>query len=142
MTLGLIMYFYYGITHSSLENTPEEIELTVDQSTFLNVPLPKPNNHHHNQPTAVWDRHGYENKMAEEDSWSVGNNYSTNSWQQTTTTTKPTNRPPPPPRPQARKAPAGQTSSSASSASAPAPPSNSGFGGIFIDETQFPTWDD
>lgn len=143
MTLGLIMYFYYGITHSSLENTQEEIELTVDQSTFLNVPLPKQNNHHHNQPTAVWDRHGYENKMAEEDSWSASNNYSTNSWQQTTTTTtKPTNRPPPPPRPQAKKGPVGQTSSSTSSASAPAPPSNSGFGGIFIDETQFPTWDD
>jgi len=30
--LGLIMYFYYGITHSSLENPSEEIELTVDQT--------------------------------------------------------------------------------------------------------------
>lgn len=26
------MYFYYGITHSSLENPAEEIELTIDQS--------------------------------------------------------------------------------------------------------------
>lgn len=26
------MYFYYGITNSSLENPTEEIELTVDQS--------------------------------------------------------------------------------------------------------------
>lgn len=33
MSLGLIMYFYYGITHSSLENPPEEIELTDDQIT-------------------------------------------------------------------------------------------------------------
>lgn len=32
MTLGLIMYFYYGITNSSLEDPVEEIELTVDQS--------------------------------------------------------------------------------------------------------------
>ena len=32
MSLGLIMYFYYGITNSSLENPTEEFELTVDQS--------------------------------------------------------------------------------------------------------------
>lgn len=32
MSLGLIMYFYYGITHSSLENPTEEIELRVDES--------------------------------------------------------------------------------------------------------------
>jgi len=32
MSLGLIMYFYYGITNSTLENPTEEIELTVDQS--------------------------------------------------------------------------------------------------------------
>lgn len=32
MSLGLIMYFYYGITHSSLENPTEEIELRVDDS--------------------------------------------------------------------------------------------------------------
>jgi solute carrier family 7 (cationic amino acid transporter), member 14 len=36
MTLGLIMYFYYGITHSSLENPAEEIELTVDEK-FLSA---------------------------------------------------------------------------------------------------------
>lgn len=32
MSLGLIMYFYYGITNSTLENPSEEIELTVDHS--------------------------------------------------------------------------------------------------------------
>lgn len=37
MTLGLIMYFYYGITNSLLENPTEEIELRVDQ-TFLKSP--------------------------------------------------------------------------------------------------------
>lgn len=31
MTLGFIMYFYYGITHSTLEQTSDEIELHVDR---------------------------------------------------------------------------------------------------------------
>lgn len=59
MTLGLIMYFYYGITHSTLENPSEEIELTVDQS-YLQKP---PANNDHHQTTAVWDRHGFETKL-------------------------------------------------------------------------------
>ncbi|XP_031621293.1 probable cationic amino acid transporter [Contarinia nasturtii] len=165
MALGLLMYFYYGIINSSLENAPEEIELTVDQ-THLQPPPQKANtNHYSNQtPTAVWDRHGYENKMAE-DSWTtaatVTNNYTTNSWDitdvnsswndpapsqvhQVTTAKKPTipskssttsassskSRPPPPPRPNAQ--PPSQSSQ----------PTKAGFSGIFIDETQFPTWDD
>jgi cationic amino acid transporter 14 len=37
MLLGLIMYFYYGISNSLLENPTEEIELTVDQS-YLKTP--------------------------------------------------------------------------------------------------------
>lgn len=48
MSLGLIMYFYYGITNSSLENPTEEFELTVDQSYITpekvrlkGIPLPK-----------------------------------------------------------------------------------------------------
>lgn len=40
MSLGLIMYFYYGISHSLLENPTEEIELTVDQ-TYLKTPTQK-----------------------------------------------------------------------------------------------------
>lgn len=171
MILGLIMYFYYGITHSLLENAQEEIELTVDQ-THLAPPSHKANsssNHYSNQtPTAVWDRHGYENKMAEE-SWTtaatVTNNYSTNSWDisdlngawsdPATTRNEPVaagakkpsiparsggsaaagssssskGKPPPPPRP------------SPKSATQPSQP-KSGFSGIFIDETQFPSWDD
>lgn len=31
MSLGFIMYFYYGITHSSLEQTTDELELHVDK---------------------------------------------------------------------------------------------------------------
>lgn len=167
MTLGLIMYFYYGITNSSLENAQEEIELTVDQTHLAPPPQKAHSNHYSNQtPTAVWDRHGYENKMAE-DSWTtaatVTNNYTTNSWDisevnsawndqapsqahQVTTAKKQTipakpptssassssskSRPPPPPRPKAQPPP---TQSQ---------PNKSGFSGIFIDETQFPTWDD
>lgn len=152
MTLGLVMYFYYGITHSSLENTQEEIELAVDQS---HLAPPKATSNHH-QPTAVWDRHGYENRMAEE-SWTTTNNYALNAWDihdtnqawgdttatnkttkpKTTTTTKSTTnskRPPPPPRPQLP--PRTQQSVEQSQ------PSKSGFGGIFVEETQFPTWED
>lgn len=166
MTLGLIMYFYYGITHSSLENAQEEIELTVDQ-THLAPPPPKANsNHYSNQtPTAVWDRHGYENKMAE-DSWTtaatVTNNYSTNSWDINEVNSS-WNDPAP-----ARVAPvaiakkpsipprsSGTATTSSGSKSKPAPPprpptqsatqpskSKAGFSGIFVDETQFPSWDD
>lgn len=85
MTLGLIMYFYYGITHSSLETPTDEMELNVDQSYLQPQPQQsKTANCYDNQtPTAVWDRHGYENKMAD-DSWSTSipmtNNYTTNSW--------------------------------------------------------------
>lgn len=167
MTLGLIMYFYYGITHSSLENPSEEIELTIDQSYLKPQPQQNKNtNHYDNQtPTAVWDRHGYENKMAE-DSWSttvpIQNNYTTNSWdisdlnsawnepnpQQQSISSVPSNKPaipsrstttkqvsmskskpPPPPRP--TKQPSVQRNES-----------KSGFSGIFVDETQFPSWED
>lgn len=168
MILGLIMYFYYGITHSSLENAQEEIELTVDQS-YLAPPPQKANNnsnHYTNQtPTAVWDRHGYENKMAE-DSWTtaatVTNNYTTNSWdinevnnawsepakkvepvaskKKTIPVRSPASassassskgKPAPPPRPVTQPPPQSQPSKA-----------KSGFSGIFIDETQFPSWDD
>lgn len=166
MTLGLIMYFYYGITHSSLENAQEEIELTVDQ-THLAPPPPKANsNHYSNQtPTAVWDRHGYENKMAEE-SWTtaatVTNNYTTNSWDINEVNSawndpapakvapvKTAKKPSIPPRA------TGAATTSSGSKSKPAPParpptqsstppskSKAGFSGIFVDETQFPSWDD
>lgn len=126
------MYFYYGITHSTLENPSEEIELTVDQ-THLQPP-PASNDHH--QTTAVWDRHGYENKMAD-DSWSqsnFGSNWTTSqptktnetslTWGDERTNNRKTN----------------SQSNAQSSAAAPAKPQG-GFG-IFVDETQFPTWDD
>lgn len=156
MTLGLVMYFYYGITHSSLENAQEEIELTVDQSYLTpNVQQKSNSNHHSQTPTAVWDRHGYENKMAE-DSWSTSaagaNNYATNSWDIGDTARAwdqpASNIPPKPTIPSKPAAPS-------SSKGRPAPPSrpaakpktteqqpSGGFTSIFVDETQFPTWDD
>ncbi|XP_055306357.1 probable cationic amino acid transporter isoform X2 [Sitodiplosis mosellana] len=159
MILGLIMYFYYGITNSSLENAQEEIELTVDQ-THLAPPPQKPHgNHYSNQtPTAVWDRHGYENKMAE-DSWTtaptVTNNYTTNSWDinevnsawndpaqrtETVTAKKPTI----PAKPSATGASSSKSRPAAPPRPATAQPTQpkSGFSGIFVDETMFPKWDD
>lgn len=147
------MYFYYGITHSTLENPPtEEIELTVDQSYLQTQSQPKPNNDHH-QPTAVWDRHGYENKMAE-DSWSTQNNY-TSSWDTNETNRAWGNasntsnasgnnlsyRQPAAPSPKPK------TSQTAAVPPKPshAPPLNmkrEGFGSIFVDESEFPKWED
>lgn len=169
MTLGLIMYFYYGITHSSLENAQEEIELTVDQTHLAPPPQKANSNHYTNQtPTAVWDRHGYENKMAE-DSWStaatVTNNYSTNSWDINEVNSGWNDPAPARVAPVTAKKPsvppragAPSSSSSSSSKSKPGPPPRpaatqptkptqptqpkAGFSGIFIDETQFPKWDD
>lgn len=168
MILGLIMYFYYGITHSLLENAQEEIELTVDQTHLAAPPSNKANsssNHYSNQtPTAVWDRHGYENKMAE-DSWTtaatVTNNYTTNSWDISDLNSAWSDpapvaagagagakKPSIPPR---SGAAAGSSTSSSSSKKPPPPPRPSpkaptqpkaGFSGIFVDETQFPSWDD
>lgn len=135
MTLGLIMYFYYGITHSSLENPSEEIELTVDQAYTKKASaggaggVSESGDYH--PTTAVWDRHGYENKMAE-DSWSTSN-FTGGSWS-------------------TAKVPVDHTKawgdSSATSSRAGAAGSATGTGkvdggfGIFVEETQYPTWDD
>lgn len=166
MILGLIMYFYYGITNSSLENAQEEIELTVDQSSLAPPSQKQSNNHFTNQtPTAVWDRHGYENKMAE-DSWTtaatVTNNYTTNSWD-INEVNNAWSEPAKKVEPVASKKPTipvrspATSASSSSSKSRPAPPPRpavqppsqsqptkpkSGFSGIFVEETHFPTWDD
>lgn len=123
------MYFYYGITHSTLENPSEEIELTVDQ-TYLQQPAA--NNDHH-QTTAVWDRHGYENKMAD-DSWSQSNLGS--NWNSKTAKTNETSLTWGDERPSN-----GKSSQQSSSQPAAAAKPQGGFG-IFVEETQFPTWDD
>lgn len=127
MSLGLIMYFYYGITHSTLDNVQtEDIELTVDQSYLT----PPPTAGH--QTTAVWDRHGYENKMAD-DSWSQQSQ--AKSWNSKSTSKTGNNS-----SAWGDQA-SGAAGNQASTASA-APSSVPGGFGIFVDETQFPTWDD
>lgn len=163
------MYFYYGITHSSLENPTEEIELTVDTSFLDAQQQQKQSNdhhHHHQPPTAVWDRHGYENKMAE-DSWST-NNYTTttsswdvnetnNAWNnpsgnnlthrqpQPAPATKP--KPSQPPKPSVVAATAKKPSTAPQGRQQQqqqqfSQPPKEGFGSIFVDESEFPSWDD
>lgn len=39
MSLGFIMYFYYGITHSSLEQASDDLELHVDYVSALPIGL-------------------------------------------------------------------------------------------------------
>ncbi|GAB0088066.1 high affinity cationic amino acid transporter 1 [Sergentomyia squamirostris] len=138
MTLGLIMYFYYGITHSTLENPQEEFELAVDK-TYVTPPQIC-------EQTAVWDRHGYENKMAE-DKWSQNNTYwpDQNSAWSTSSNNAPSNQQ----QDSRRPSPAATRNQKHSRVPvSPHPPASSsneakkdGFG-LFIDETQFPSWDD
>lgn len=123
------MYFYYGITHSTLENPTEEIELAVDQT---HLQPPSANNDHH-QTTAVWDRHGYENKMAD-DSWSQSN-FGSN-WSSQPAKTNETSLTWGDERTNNRK------SNSQSNAASSAPPKPQDGFGIFVEENQFPTWDD
>ncbi|EDV99732.1 probable cationic amino acid transporter [Drosophila grimshawi] len=56
MSLGFIMYFYYGITHSSLEQTTDELELHVDKDYSKSV-----------DDKAVWDQQSY--NQAHEPVW-------------------------------------------------------------------------
>ncbi|KAH8238462.1 hypothetical protein KR032_007277, partial [Drosophila birchii] len=48
MSLGFVMYFYYGITHSSLEQASDDLELHVDKDYSKNV-----------EEKAVWDQQSY-----------------------------------------------------------------------------------
>ncbi|KAL7023711.1 hypothetical protein ACKWTF_012747 [Chironomus riparius] len=148
MCLGLIMYFYYGITNSILENPTEEIELTVDQN-YLKSPQKNNNNDRRQEKGAVWEnRHGYENKMATDDwnttnggsnqNWSTYNYNSNNSnnsnWNEPNATinytTQPTyvtttSRQQPPQPPQHRPS-----------------PKKEGFSTLFVAESSFPSWED
>lgn len=135
MTLGLIMYFYYGITNSSLENQSEEIELTVDQA-YVKKPSAggaagDSESGDYHSTTAVWDRHGYENKMAEE-SWSQSN-FTDGGW---STTKAPVDHT------KAWGDPSATSSRPGAAGTAPTTGKVDGGFGIFVEETQYPTWDD
>uniref|UniRef100_A0A1B0BB70 Cationic amino acid transporter C-terminal domain-containing protein n=1 Tax=Glossina palpalis gambiensis TaxID=67801 RepID=A0A1B0BB70_9MUSC len=57
MSLGFVMYFYYGITHSTLEQTTEELELKVDKDYNKNRTS--------REEKAVWDQPSYMNQNHE-----------------------------------------------------------------------------
>lgn len=151
MTLGLIMYFYYGITHSSLENPSEEFELTVDnngsaaQNLQINVPstttTAKPSKRQRTEPTAVWDRHGYENRMATNDDgeyqWSGANQQQNNthpySWNTNDAWGDRTIYDRPPQSANIFQPPPATTTSEAK---------KDGFGMFYNESASYPTWDD
>ncbi|EDS28687.1 cationic amino acid transporter [Culex quinquefasciatus] len=83
MSLGLIMYFYYGITHSSLENPSEEFELTVENGNGQVGKTSKSSKSKRGKDQKpAWDCHGYENRMATNDDGELhyGGAPSGNSW--------------------------------------------------------------
>lgn len=83
MSLGLIMYFYYGITHSSLENPSEEFELTVENGNGQVGKTSKSSKSKRGkEQKPAWDCHGYENRMATNDDGELhyGGAPSGNSW--------------------------------------------------------------
>ena len=157
MLLGLIMYFYYGISNSLLENPTEEIELTVDESyvkspqkvNFLVLSFKKSHNFYFKQSNnsnrrsekgAVWeDRHGYENKMATDDwnnrttnNWSSYNN---NGWEEPNQTINYQHTPPTYVTTTSRQQPPQPPQHRPS-------PKKDGFSSLFVAETSFPSWED
>ncbi|XP_017030313.1 solute carrier family 7 member 14 [Drosophila kikkawai] len=149
MSLGFVMYFYYGITHSSLEQASDDLELHVDKDYSKNV-----------EEKAVWDQQSYnqthepvwaskEVKQPSKQRYNYGKSSTASSSAQGTSrggtesgssaATKapgrnsagPT-RPVPPPPPTG----VGQTKG---------PPMERQYTGqfsMFVDEGQFPTWED
>ncbi|CAD7086537.1 unnamed protein product [Hermetia illucens] len=151
MTLGLIMYFYYGITHSTLENPTEEIELTIDE-TYGKQQIKE------NEQTAVWDQHGYENRMADE-SWTQPNHCASNwdsidinkAWGDLSTAGKPNNMMPSirlqktantrQTQPKEKDKHSSKASNQLRQEKVQSEVKKEGFS-VFVDESQFPTWDD
>ncbi|KAH8392956.1 hypothetical protein KR200_004397, partial [Drosophila serrata] len=147
MSLGFVMYFYYGITHSSLEQASDDLELHVDKDYSKNI-----------EEKAVWDQQSYnqthepvwaskEVKQPSKQRYNYGKSSTSSSSAQGTSrgatessgATKapgrnsggPT-RPVPPPPPTG----VGQTKG---------PPMERQYTGqfsMFVDEGQFPTWED
>uniref|UniRef100_A0A182J0S5 Cationic amino acid transporter C-terminal domain-containing protein n=2 Tax=Anopheles atroparvus TaxID=41427 RepID=A0A182J0S5_ANOAO len=162
MTLGLIMYFYYGITHSSLENPSEEFELTVDNNGTVapNLKLSVPSaakaggKQQHTEPTAVWDRHGYENRMATNDDgeyqWDSatqqpqGNSNKAYSWNPNDTWGDRTIYDPPPQSTNIFQPPASTSTSGATGTVGrqSSEVKKDGFGMFYNETVSFPTWDD
>lgn len=131
MTLGFIMYFYYGITHSTLEQTTDEIELHVDKDYSKNV-----------EEKAVWDQPTYMNQ-SNEPVWATKDTRA----KQTTATTKRSNTnyskatvSNSTKQPQTKNSTS--TRNTTANSTTATTTGNDGKFTMFIDETQFPTWDD
>ncbi|KAH8421481.1 hypothetical protein KR009_008767, partial [Drosophila setifemur] len=181
MSLGFVMYFYYGITHSSLEQTSDDLELHVDKdyvrmhsALFYIFYVLKPNlllsllvlQSKHVEEKAVWDQQSYnqthepvwaskEIKQPSKQRYNYGKSSSSSvqgssrsghgsaATKPGRSTTNP-NRPGPPPPP----AGAGQANGSgpgAGSGSGSNPPMERQYTGqfsMFVDEGQFPKWED
>ncbi|XP_044752454.1 probable cationic amino acid transporter isoform X1 [Coccinella septempunctata] len=123
MTLGLAMYFYYGIHHSTLEETNQNIELTVTENEKS-----KPKNEGINifsqeqptydwNPTIAWEQPSWsqpQQQNQEPARFQLEQRYDIH----TNDTRSVLNRCPPP------------------------APSSTKSGALFVDETLFPKWDD
>ncbi|XP_059224002.1 high affinity cationic amino acid transporter 1 [Stomoxys calcitrans] len=126
MSVGLVMYFYYGITHSSLEQASDDMELRVDKDYSKNV-----------EEKAVWDQPSYMNQN-HEPVWASQDNNTTKPNKQTTT--KPASN-------YSTKTQDSTKSNTHNTSSARNPAigqtsGNTGTFSMFVDETEFPTWDD
>lgn len=154
MSLGLIMYFYYGITHSSLENPSEEFELTVDgngPSSGQQTNLKVPSQSNHREQTGSWERHGYENRMATNDDgelqWGASYTNTANSWNPNDSWGDTTIYDPP--RQQQQHQQQQQRHQMGSTNIFQPPPTQQrpemkkdGFGMFYQESPSYPTWDD
>ncbi|TDG39595.1 hypothetical protein AWZ03_013982 [Drosophila navojoa] len=147
MTLGFIMYFYYGITHSSMEQTSDELELHVDKDYSKNV-----------DDKAVWDQQSYnqthepvwaskEVKQSTNKRYSYGKSATSGGQtggRNTSGASKSGGDSAATSAKDARAAPAPPSSSarSAEGRSRPLEHQYTGQFSMFVDEGQFPTWDD
>ncbi|XP_065364572.1 high affinity cationic amino acid transporter 1 [Calliphora vicina] len=121
MSLGFVMYFYYGITHSTLEQTTDDMELRVDKDYSKNV-----------EEKAVWDQPSYMNQN-HEPVWASKDNAKENA-------TKPRSNHSS--KPQDNNSTNAHNTTSARNPGIGQTSGNTGTFSMFIDETQFPTWDD
>ncbi|XP_067636798.1 solute carrier family 7 member 14 isoform X2 [Eurosta solidaginis] len=126
MTLGFIMYFYYGITHSTLEQATDEMELHVDKDYSKNV-----------EEKAVWDQPKFMNQ-SNEPVWATKDTRP----KHTATTKRATNNSKSTESNSKNQQQTKNSSYSRNTTANSTTQSNDGKFTMFIDETQFPTWDD
>ncbi|KAF2881064.1 hypothetical protein ILUMI_25113, partial [Ignelater luminosus] len=142
MTLGFIMYFYYGIKHSTLEegDIDQNIELTVTDHEKIDKFSPQPQftpspaaafDYSQNQPSYVWDPNAV--------------------WDQTDSWAQPTTQPYQPSQPNSQQYQVEQQYNIQSKntrsviskpAAAPTTTTVTSSNNLFVSQDSFPTWDD